>query len=150
MKYAKLTWIQLALGSTNSRYAGMNPKGKGKSSTATLTTAQYLNAGFAPQVSSSTDKRDTHSKARLKKRIADLIDKDCILVVFSHLISGGNYPRKSKKLSWKFNLYKLLFLSKFFKLSTGVWLAKKKNKSCMQWSSCTGTHEPVATPLLEY
>ena len=31
-------------------------RARGKSSTATLTTAQYLNVGFAPQVSSSTDK----------------------------------------------------------------------------------------------
>ena len=69
-------------------------RARGKSSTATFTTAQYLNAGFAPQVSSSTDKRDKHSKARLKKRIADWIDKDCILVVFSHLISGGKLPKK--------------------------------------------------------
>ena len=30
VKYVKLTWIQLALGSTNSRSAGMNPKDKGK------------------------------------------------------------------------------------------------------------------------
>ena len=69
-------------------------RARAKSSSATFTTAQYLNAGFAPQVSSSTDKRDKHSKARLKKRIADWIDKDCILVVFSHLISGGKLPKK--------------------------------------------------------
>ena len=59
-------------------------RARGKSCKATLTSSQFLNAGFSPQVSSSVDKRDKHSKARFKKRIADWIDKDCILVVFSH------------------------------------------------------------------
>ena len=68
-------------------------RARGKSTTATFTTAQYLNAGSAPQVSSSTDKRDKHSKASLKKRIADWIDKDGILV-FSHLKSEAKLPKK--------------------------------------------------------
>ena len=37
-------------------------RARGKSCTATFTTAQYLNAGFAPQVSSSTDKQALQSK----------------------------------------------------------------------------------------
>ena len=46
-------------------------RARGKSSTATFTTAQYFNAGFALQVSSSTNKLDKHWKARLKKMRLD-------------------------------------------------------------------------------
>ena len=67
---------------------------RGKKHTASFTSEQYLNAGFTAQVSNSTDKRDKHSKPKLKKRICDWIEKECILVVFSHLLSGGKIPKK--------------------------------------------------------
>ena len=55
---------------------------------------QYSAASFVPEVSTKADKRDKHSLHKTVKRIADWIDLDTIVVVFSHLNSGGKIPKK--------------------------------------------------------
>ena len=59
-----------------------------------LTSVQYSAASFVPEVSTKADKRDKHSLHKTVKRIADWIDLDTIVVVFSHLNSGGKIPKK--------------------------------------------------------
>ena len=59
-----------------------------------LTSVQYSTLSFVPEVSTKADKRDKHSLRKTVKRIADWIDLDTIVVVFSHLNSGGKIPKK--------------------------------------------------------
>ena len=54
-----------------------------------LTTVQYLNGKFSPECSLKADKRDKQSAHKAIKRVVDWIDLDSIVVVFSHLNSGG-------------------------------------------------------------
>ena len=73
-----------------------------KKNTASFTSEQHLNAGFTAQVSNLTNKRDMHSKPTLNKRICDWIEKECILVVFSHLLSGGKITKKVHETLFSF------------------------------------------------
>ena len=54
-----------------------------------LTTVQYLNVKFSPECSTKADKRHKQSAHNAIKRVVDWIDLDSIVVVFSHLNSGG-------------------------------------------------------------
>ena len=62
-----------------------------------LTTVQYLNGKFSPECSTKADKRDKQSAHKAIKRVVDWIDLDSIVVVFSHLNSGGKIPAKVKQ-----------------------------------------------------
>ena len=62
-----------------------------------LTSVQYLNAKFSAECSTKTDRRDKQSAHKSVKRVVDWIDLDSIVVVFSHLNSGGKLPAKVKQ-----------------------------------------------------
>ena len=61
-----------------------------------LTTVQYLNSKFSAECSTRTDRRDKQAGHRAIKRVADWIDLESIVVVFSHLNAGGRIPAKVK------------------------------------------------------
>ena len=59
------------------------------------TTVQYLNAKFSAECSTRTDRRDKQAQHKAIKRVADWIDLESIVVVFSHL-NAGRIPPKVK------------------------------------------------------
>ena len=59
-----------------------------------LTNVQYLNSKFSAECSTRTDRRDKQSGHKAVKRVADWIDLDTIVVVFSHLLAGGKIPKR--------------------------------------------------------
>ena len=59
-----------------------------------LTNVQYLNAKFSAECSTRMDARDKQSGHKPVKRVADWIDLDTIVVVFSHLLTGGKIPKR--------------------------------------------------------
>ena len=67
------------------------PIKRGKSD---LTNVQYLNTKFSAECSTRLDTRDKQSGHKAGKRVADWIDLDTIVVVFSHLLTGGKSPKR--------------------------------------------------------
>ena len=59
-----------------------------------FTNVQYLNAKFSAECSTRMDTRDKQSGHKAVKRVADWIDLDTIVVVFSHLLTGGKIPKR--------------------------------------------------------
>ena len=53
-----------------------------------------MNSKFCAECSTRTDRRDKQSGHKAVKRVADWIDLDTIVVVFSHLLAGGKIPKR--------------------------------------------------------
>ena len=67
------------------------PIKRGKSD---LINVQYLNAKFSAECSTRMDTQDEQSGHKAVKRVADWIDLDTIVVVFSHLFTGGKIQKR--------------------------------------------------------
>ena len=59
-----------------------------------LTNVQYLNTKFSAECSTCLDTQVKQSGHKAVKRVADWIELDTIIVVvFSHLLTGGKIPK---------------------------------------------------------
>jgi len=66
-----------------------------------VTNVQYLLLKFSAECSTRTGRRDKQSSHKAINRVADWIDLDTIIVVFSHLLTGGKIPKRVQQKCWK-------------------------------------------------
>ena len=70
-----------------------------------VTNVQYLLLKFSAECSTHTDRRDKQSSHKAIKQVANWIDLDTIVVVFSCLLTGKKYQNEFSKKCWKLLLY---------------------------------------------